>query len=111
MLGAYDDLEALAEVCSKHKVTNIPQIDTQSIAMHLFPWIGPRVLVNLIFRFGCMWTLAGEGQQFFQGTQSSYKFITHQRILKVSTLCFRKYKHLMRGSDKVGQLQLNISSL
>ena len=73
MLGAYDDLEALAEVCSKHKVTNIPQIDTQSIAMHLFPWIGPRVLVNLIFRFGCMWTLAGEGQQFFQGTQSSYQ--------------------------------------
>ena len=50
------------------RLTNILKIDTLSIVMHWFPWTGPRVLVHHIFRFGCMWTLAGEAQQFFQGT-------------------------------------------
>ena len=53
VLGAYDDLEALAEVCAKHKV-----ISDQSFAL-------PENFDST--RFGFMWTLAGGARQFFQG--------------------------------------------
>ena len=71
------------------RLTNIPQIDIQYIAMHWFPWKGPRVLVHHIFRFGCMWTLAGEAQQFFQGTKNSiFLHIYHitKNVKSINTL-------------------------
>ena len=64
-------------------------------------------------RFGFMWTLVGEVQQFSQGEVSkSFRsnfenwksFVKSPKISdKLWTLKFfsRKYKHLMKGSDKV----------
>ena len=44
-----------------------------------------------------MWTLAGGAQQFSQGVSFMIS-IKHGRLIIFS----RKYKHLMKGCDKVG---------
>ena len=56
-----------------------------------------------------MWTLAGEVRQFFQGT-FFHTIVIVRQILNYD-LFSRKYKHLMKGSDKVGLHRKHIKDL
>ena len=93
VLGAYDDLEALAEVCAKHKVIS-----------HLYC---QKILIQQGLA-SCGRLLGGLGNSFKVGVFHTI-FIVRQ-VLNYE-LFTRKYKHLMKGSDKVGLHRKHIKDL